>query len=128
MPMWDINDIIKMMSEGKTADEIAQEFADTLNAAIEENEKCCAERCKRKAASELVDCFFSFLETFYPDLDFGINEPGVKDTVLDDFIKTIDEMADLFRSIDKAMKPEVEKKKLTAEDEAFKSFFKLFGL
>ena len=76
--MYDMNDILKAMAEGKTADDLAKEFADALNAAnakIEadrvEAEKRLAENQKRvdkiKELKGIVLSMQDFIAEYYLD-------------------------------------------------------------
>lgn len=79
--MFDMNTILAAMAEGKTADDLAKEFTDALNAvnakieadriatekAAKEKEK--AERAKRKvnALKDLMIDIIDFINTYYED-------------------------------------------------------------
>lgn len=65
-------DILKMLQEGADAGELAQQFADTLNAAIAEKN---AEDAKKNAQATqkvakmqaIIDETFDFIDEYYPD-------------------------------------------------------------
>lgn len=69
---YSIDDILNLMNSGKSADDIAQEFADTLNKAIKEQEKRDTERKTRDqkiaSATNAVNTVFDFLTTYYSEI------------------------------------------------------------
>ena len=71
--MIDTKDILGMMAEGKTAEDIAKMMADALNEAtrIQEEEKNKEARLEQKKimAEDLADDLAAFLEVYYPDLN-----------------------------------------------------------
>ena len=117
--MWNVEDILKMMNDGMTPDEIADSFTTALNEAIAENETACANRCKHRAMEELVECFFNYIDTFYPHLKME-HKPEVIETMANELVESVDHMAEMFI-------PEEEKTK-TKDDDAITAFLKAFGL
>ena len=69
--MIDTKDILGMMAEGKTAEDIAKMMADALNEAtrIQEEEKKDAVLAQKKIdAEDLADALIVFIDDYYPDL------------------------------------------------------------
>ena len=74
--MYDMNTILKAMAEGKTADDLAAEFSNALNAAIAEDKRIKEEEAAKKAAEaakmeqvaaikDLLDQARAFLSKYY---------------------------------------------------------------
>jgi integrase len=74
--MYDMNTILKAMAEGKTADDLAKEFSNALNAAIaedkrikeEEAAKAAAEAAKMEQVAAIKDLFDqarAFISKYY---------------------------------------------------------------
>jgi hypothetical protein len=103
--MYDMNTILAAMAEGKTADDLAKEFTDALNAANAkiEADRIAAEKAaaEAKAKSEKVAAFknimidiVDFVNTFYADqlpseVVTALNNE-IKDETVADVIKEID--------------------------------------
>lgn len=74
--MYNTNDILEMLRNDKTPEELAKEFTEKLNAAIaahkkEEEEKLAAARSaenKVKDTMDLLDTVSYYLNTYYPSL------------------------------------------------------------
>lgn len=74
--MYDMNSILKAMAEGKTADDLAKEFSNALNAAIAEDKRIKEEEAAKKAAEaakmeqvaaikDLLDQARAFISKYY---------------------------------------------------------------
>ena len=103
--MYDMNTILAAMAEGKTADDLAKEFTDALNAANAkiEADRIAAEKAaaEAKAKSEKVAAFknimidiVDFVNTYYADqlpseIVTAINN-DIKDETVVDTLKEID--------------------------------------
>ena len=103
--MYDMNTILAAMAEGKTADDLAKEFTDALNAANAkiEADRIAAEKAaaEAKAKSEKVAAFknimidiVDFVNTYYADqlpsdVIAALNGE-IKDETIADVIKEID--------------------------------------
>jgi hypothetical protein len=107
--MYDMNTILAAMAEGKTADDLAKEFTDALNAANAkiEADRIAAEKAaaEAKAKSEKVAAFknimidiVDFVNTFYAD-----QLPSEVVTALNGEIKD-ETVADVIKEIDALMK------------------------
>lgn len=110
----DMNFILKAMAEGKTADDLAKEFADALNAAIAEDKRIKEEEAKRQAeeaakaakiadARDAINAILLFVKKYYSDklpseyklkLDAEITDEGVAQ-----FIEEIDAIIPLIPTI-----------------------------
>lgn len=110
----DMNFILKAMAEGKTADDLAKEFADALNAAIAEDKRIKEEEAKRQAeeaakaakiadARDAINAIILFVKKYYSDklpseytlkLDAEITDEGVAQ-----FIEEIDALIPLIPTI-----------------------------
>lgn len=103
--MYDMNTILAAMAEGKTADDLAKEFTDALNAANAkiEADRIAAEKAaaEAKAKSEKVAAFknimidiVDFVNTYYADqlpseVVTALNNE-IKDETVADVVKEID--------------------------------------
>lgn len=146
--MIDTKDILSMMAEGKTAEEIAKMMADALNEATriqeEEKNKEAVLAQKKIDAEDLADALIVFIDDYYPDLTeilFGFDLSGRHIIeFLDGFVadkKTMKELkflVSLFKEAevqeDKNSKSIKISKTLTAEeaDMAVNKFLKKMGL
>ena len=103
--MYDMNTILAAMAEGKTADDLAKEFTDALNAANAkiEADRIAAEKAaaEAKAKSEKVTAFknimidiINFVNTYYADqMPSEVVEAlngEIKDETVADVVKEID--------------------------------------
>ncbi len=97
--MYDMNSILAAMNEGKTADDLAKEFTDALNAARNELERQRKEAeetssTKREEARNIVNLVKNFVTNYYNDkipskyLDSFSMETTLEDA--DAFIKEFD--------------------------------------
>ena len=109
--MYNVNDILAMLQNGESADTIAQNFADTLNAAIqkkkeaEEMQKQAAEAIRANKISDLADIMdyiFDFIEEYYPelaaDLDMGVDKAEVE-AIVDELDRTVPQIVSLSNSL-----------------------------
>jgi hypothetical protein len=107
--MYDMNTILAAMAEGKTADDLAKEFTDALNAANAkiEADRIAAEKAaaEAKAKSEKIAAcknimidIVDFVNTFYAD-----QLPSEVVTALNNEIKD-ETVADVIKEIDALMK------------------------
>ena len=106
--MYNINDILAQLQSGKSADEIAKSFTDTLNAAIQkQNEQTKAEE-RRKAKicdmTNLIEDVIDFISEYYPevmpkDVDLDITEADVAE-LIDELDATIPQLASAFKDFE----------------------------
>lgn len=128
--MYDMNTILAAMAEGKTADDLAKEFTDALNAANAkiEADRIAAEKAaaaKQKDLTKIADfkaimCdIIDFVNTYYADqlpsdVVAAINN-DIKDEVVTDTLKEIDsivKMVPMFLALmDADSKPKIKIKK-----------------
>ena len=117
--MYNMNDILKLMDEGKTADDLAKEFTEALNAAnaevkrrkeeemkailaAEEARKISEAARKEKAAmlTEIIDAGKKLIKRFYMDFIPDKYKPAVDEEIsaedLDALIDEIDNFAKMF--------------------------------
>lgn len=144
--MYNINDILAQLQGGKSADEIAKSFTDTLNAAIQK-QKEQSERRKAKISDMtiLIEEIVDFLNEYYPevmpkDVDLGITEAEVAE-LIDELDTAIPQLVSAFKDLEKLTvepigttkkRPNVKSVTFKAEDcsfgDAMEKFFKQNGL
>ena len=145
--MYNSNDILKMLREGKSADAIARELTDAINnaEATYNAEKAEAERkrkeeetAKAKAEADkklkiadcevIIDAIHGYFDKWYPNLVSNEiwNEISAEDLAyfIDD---TINEVKDSIAAINKLF-PNGTPKNVKNADDAINLFFKNFGL
>lgn len=129
--MYDMNTILAAMAEGKTADDLAKEFTDALNAANAklEADRIAAEKAER-AKSAKVAAFknimidiVDFVNTFYADqmpsdVIAALNGE-IKDETVADVVKEIDELVKMAPMILALI--EMEEKSASNKNKIFKS-------
>ena len=131
--MFDKNDILSRLQNGEDATAIANEFANMLNAVIQEkaeadaaankkNEKLCATR-------ELTEHIFNYMKKWYPDLDLGMDElpDDVAETVMAAFDDLIVELRPLVNLSKKLTSGPVKVSVKTSSD-PIADFLKRYGL
>lgn len=151
-----MDNIYSRLLAGETADDIAKEFTDALNTAVEqyeeaERQRIAEEAAKAKAAREskaaakksamvdLVDRILYFVGEYYPTLGFTVEDVDAMDiyAIADLFIGILDMQAAMpskrtfkVNGVD-LFKPttakEVEAEEAVKRD-IFKEAFKMFGL
>ena len=137
--MFDMNTILAAMTEGKTADDLAKEFTDALNAAnakIEADriaaekaakEKVEAERAKRAKVNAFKDIMIDiivFFNTYYGDqLPSEVVEAlnnEITDETVADVVEEIDALIKMFALIDAEEKSSPSKSKWMSFKPTFK--------
>lgn len=132
--MYDMNTILAAMAEGKTADDLAKEFSDALNAAnakIEADriaaEKAAAEAkantAKVAAFKDIVIDIIDFVNTFYADqlpsdVITALNGE-IKDEAVADIVKEIDALIKMAPMILALIK--MEEEPISKKNKFFKS-------
>ena len=139
--MYDMNTILAAMAEGKTADDLAKEFTDALNAANAKIEadrieaekaakaKLAAERAKSAkitAFKDIVIDILDFINTFYADqlpsdVLTALNGE-IKDEAVADAVKEIDALIKMAPMILSLIK--MEEKPASKKNKIFKSSLK----
>lgn len=103
-------EIFKMLQEGADAGELAQQFADALNAAIAE--KNAADAKKNAQATQkvakmqaIINTVFNFIDEYYPDMKVPkeVREEVTAESVIDVMDQTADEIKQLV-SLTKTLK------------------------
>lgn len=148
--MYEVNDILKMLEDGKTSDEIAKSFTDSLNKAIKEKEvkddqKKVAELKQSEKRADMINILAtvkSYMKKYYPEeweefADMDLCDPEV----LDDIIAQLDKYIQLNKNITKFVNtlfPEVKKDKIAGMTKSdplkdpfeniFSDFFKRNGI
>ena len=61
-------DIMKMMAAGQTPEQIAQEFTDSLNAAISKSKENTVKKERIAAVQSIGDQILAFVQKYYPDM------------------------------------------------------------
>ena len=103
-------EILKMLQEGADAGELAQQFADALNAAIAEKN---AEDAKKNAQATqkvakmqaIINEIFNFIDEYYPDMKVPkeVREEVTAESVIDAMDQAVDEIKQLV-SLTKTLK------------------------
>jgi hypothetical protein len=140
--------------DGESADDIAKEFTDALNAAVEQYEEAERKRieeetakakaaresraaAKKSAMIELVNAFLYFVGEYYPSFGFTVEDVDAMDdeaiyALADLFIMTLDmEQTMPSKRSFKTFKPTTAKEAVEEEvvkRDIFKEAFKKFGL
>ena len=143
--MYDMNTILAAMAEGKTADDLAKEFADALNAAnakieadrIEAEKAAKAKLAAEKAKSAKVAAFknimidiIDFVNTFYADqlpsdVIAALNGE-IKDETIADAVEEIDALIKMAPMILALIK--MEEKTASNKNKIFKSAMPSFKI
>ena len=122
--MYTVEDILARLQSGENSDDIAQEFADTLNAAIkakkkEDNKKAVA---KRQDLAKIVQANIDFIQKYYPEsclgLDLEITEKDIE-AMVDELNQNLIEIVELAAEFSKK-----EKAKNDDYDSIIAQFFK----
>ena len=126
--MYDMNTILAAMAEGKTADDLAKEFSDALNAAnakIEADRIAAAKANTAKVAAfkDIVIDIIDFVNTFYADqlpsdVLTALNGE-IKDEAVADVVKEIDALIKMAPMILALIK--MEEEPLSKNNKFFKS-------
>lgn len=103
-------DILKMLQEGADAGELAQQFADALNAAIAEK-NAADEKNKMRTAHKLakmqaiINEIFDFIDEYYPDMKVSkeMRDELTAEAVIDAMDQAADEIKQLV-SLTKTLK------------------------
>ena len=70
--MYNMNDILTQLQGGQSADQIAQAFADALNAAIQKQNEQSEANARRQAKisdmADLIEGLVDFIDKYYPEL------------------------------------------------------------
>lgn len=129
--MYDMNAILAAMAEGKTADDLAKEFTDALNAAnakieadrIEAEKAAKANTAKVAAFKNIMIDIVDFVNTFYADQlpsdVITVLNNEIKDETVADVVKEIDDLVKMAPMILALIK--MEEKSASNKNKIFKS-------
>ena len=130
-----VEDIMKMMAAGQTPEQIAQEFTDSLNAAISKSKEDTVKKERVAAVQSIGDQILAFVQKYYPDM---YNESLRKqfdaaalDKVIEDAyneVKSEHSVMEKFFAGSFKSKPTTCTKTIRDSDDAIKSFLKRYGL
>ena len=104
-------EILKMLQEGADAGELAQQFADALNAAIAEknaaDEKKKTARVAQKVAKmqAILDGMFDFVGEYYPEMKLSkeVRDGITAEVVIDAFDEAVEDVQQI-RALSKSLK------------------------
>ena len=127
-------DIMKMMAAGQTPEQIAQEFTDSLNAAISKSKENTIKKERVAAIQSIGDQILAFVQKYYPDM---YNESlrkqfdaAAMDKVIEDAYNEVNQMQSV---MDKFFAGSIKSKStcnktMRDSDDAIKNFLKRYGL
>ena len=137
--MYDMNTILAAMAEGKTADDLAKEFTDALNAAnakIEADRIAAEKAAKEKEAAEraksakvnafkdimidIIDFFNTYYSNQLPSEVVEALNNEITDETVADVVKEIDALIKIFALIDAEEKSPLSKSKWISFKPTFK--------
>lgn len=133
--MYSMEDMLKMLDGGESADSLAKSFTDVLNAAIQEKKRVEADEAKRKAeaeakrqkvaeASKILDAVFVFGEKYYPEI-FEKNMRGsvsaaglvkAMDQARDDVMRIMPQLEKAVSNLDWVLPTSVNSQKIAATE------------
>lgn len=129
-----VEDMMKRMAAGQTPEQIAQEFTDTLNAAISKSKENTVKKERVAAIQSIGDQILAFVQKYYPDMydeklrkSFNAAE---LDQVIADAYNEVNQMQSV---MDKFFAGSIKSKPTCAKtvrdsDDAIKNFLKRYGL
>jgi ABC-type antimicrobial peptide transport system permease subunit len=147
--MYDMNEILALLKEGQSVEDIAASFTSALNSAIQEQEKqkneIAARTEKIESLTNIVNSIIDFANKYYPDLipeDMDMNFTAEDIGLLaDELDETVEEMVGLMKLLNVpahrkskviVKTPNKEPVTFTANNvdfgDAMKEFFKRNGL
>lgn len=128
-------DIMKMMAAGQTPEQIAQEFTDSLNAAISKSKENTVKKERVAAVQSIGDQILAFVQKYYPDM-YNENlrkqfDAAALDKVIEDAYNEVNQMQTVmekFFADSVKSKPTTCVKTVRDSDDAIKNFLKRYGL
>ena len=143
--MYNTNDVLAMLNNGFTPDEIAKSFTETLNKAIQEKKEADeaakaalrAKESKRADLKEIIDLVVVFLSAHYPEImpePIVVSDEGVDNLLeeLDDMVPEAKAILDFMKKFPGAkeikVKPKIAVPGKDRSSEAIERFLKDFGL
>ena len=131
--MFNKNDILSRLQNGEDASAIANEFADMLNAVIQEKAEAEAavkeKNAKLNDTRELTEHIFNYMKKWYPDLSLDMEElpDDVAETVMAAFDDLVVELRPLVNLSKKLTSGPVKVQVKTSSD-PIADFLKRYGL
>ena len=134
--MYNSTDILKMLNEGKTVDEIAKSFTNALNEAQkkkeEESKACLRRKTQIKDMEEILDSIISYITKYYPNLPVEeLKEALDAEEIVDSMEELVKEFKNLSKTLESLTSTPAAKTKKTAPSSYpidFDAFFKKYGL
>lgn len=128
-------DVMKMMAAGQTPEQIAQEFTDTLNAAISKSKEDTVKKERVAAVQSIGDQILAFVQKYYPDM-YNENlkkqfDAAVIDKAIEEAYNEVNQMQTVMEKFfagSVKSKPTTCAKTMRDSDDAIKSFLKRYGL
>ena len=126
--MYNIEDILARLAAGEDANDIATEFTNALNAAVQEDAKTKAaekkELEKLQDAQHMVDTVLDFVDKWYPELGTETVEVDAAEIIdaIDQMINELKPMVQLLSKLNKIEPVKVKVAKKTGDP--FSAFFK----
>lgn len=126
--MYNMEDILARLAAGEDANDIATEFTNALNAAVQEDAKAKAaekkELEKLHDAQHMVDTVLDFVDKWYPELGTETVEVDATEIIdaIDQMINELKPMVQLLNKLNKIEPVKVKVAKKTSDP--FSAFFK----
>lgn len=102
--MINTEDILAQLAQGKTPEDIAKEMTEALNKAQAEYDKKQANSQKRMDMAAIIDAAVNYLMTYHPDAkltaEIDLSSPDKIDDMIDNGIKAVDDMVELYNKLD----------------------------
>ena len=128
--MYNMEDILARLAAGEDANDIATEFTNALNAAVQEDAKAKAaekkELEKLEDAQHMVDAVLDFIDKWYPELGTETIDVDAAE-IIDAIDQMIGELKPMFKLLEKLQNIDTKPAdKKTADP--FKAFFKFHNI
>lgn len=134
--MYNMNDILTLLQNGQSADDIAKSFTTALNEALAEHKK--ADKVRKEKLDwmgDIVENILEYAEYFYPEYAEAIAAVEYSDDELIELVNAIDQMIPQLLGLVKLMStpvptptPKVKTAPTSTFDQVMEQFFKKNGL
>lgn len=133
--MYSVENIMSLLHEGMTAEEIAKSFTEALNKAVQEKKEIDTRKYQKHAdMKSLLEDVLIYINTYHPNVLPEVKE--VDDDDVDELIKAFDDVVPQLETLADMVKelPAVRKVKIRtapsaqAADDIIKDFLKLHNL
>ena len=133
--MYNVENIMSLLNEGMTAEEIAKSFTEALNKAVQEKKETDTRKYQKHAdMKSLLEDVLIYINTYHPNVLPEVKE--VDDEDVDELIKAFDDVVPQLETLADMVKelPAVRKVKIRtapsakAADDIIKDFLKLHNL